>query len=68
MDPGSGAHNGDWKAYWADRVTSELHLTPSESVNADQVLNIQRTAVAGLADDCELLREIYLTVDRIIPW
>lgn len=68
VDPGSVAPNGDWKTYWADKVTSELHLTPSELVNAEQILNSQRTAVAGLADESELLREIYETVDRIIPW
>jgi predicted ATPase len=68
VDPGATAAEGDWKAYWSDKVTSDLHLTPSETVNADQILNSQRIAVAGLAEDCELLRSIYETVDRIIPW
>lgn len=68
VDPGSAAPNGDWKAYWVDKVTSELHLTPAENVTADQILNNQRTALAGLADGCDLLRSIYETIDRIIPW
>lgn len=68
VDPATSATAGDWKAHWSDKVTSDLHLTPSETVNADQILNSQRSAIAGLADDCELLRSIYETVDRIIPW
>lgn len=68
VDAASAASDGDWKAYWVSRVRSDLHLTPSESVSADQILNSQRSAVASLGDACELLRDIYETVDRIIAW
>jgi hypothetical protein len=68
MDPATTATQGDWKAYWAQKVTSDLHLTASEAVTADQILNGQRTALANLADDCSLFRTLYDTVDRIIAW
>lgn len=68
LDPGATAAENDWKGYWSDKVTSDLHLTPSETVSADQILNSQRIEVAALPKDCELLHSIYETVDRIILW
>ncbi len=67
-DPGVAASAGDWKAHWIEKVRADLRLTASETVTADQILNSQRAALADLADDSELLRSIYETVDRIIDW
>lgn len=57
-----------WKAYWIDKVREELHLTTGENVTADQIMQIQRAALAALPDTSELLEQIYEEVDRILDW
>ncbi|MEV0950869.1 AAA family ATPase [Promicromonospora sp. NPDC050249] len=59
---------GDWKAYWADKVKSDLHLTANEVVTAEQILQSQQAELAGLPADSSLLKEIHETVGRILDW
>lgn len=66
--PGLAVPSDGWKVYWIEKVRTDLRLTMSEAVTAEQVLNSQRTALANLEDGCDLLRDIYETVDRIIDW
>lgn len=67
-DAADVAREGNWKTYWVDKVRAELHLTAGETVTAGQILQSQRTELARLPDECELLRDVYGTVNRIIDW
>ncbi|MFD2792916.1 ATP-dependent endonuclease [Promicromonospora vindobonensis] len=58
----------DWKAFWVDKVKSDLHLTANEVVTAEQILQSQQAEVAGLPADSSLLKEIHETVGRILDW
>ena len=60
--------SGDWKTYWVDRVRRDLHLTSEEVVTSDQILQGQRFEFARLPDDCDLFRELYASVERILDW
>jgi predicted ATPase len=58
----------DWKAFWVDKVKSDLHLTANEAVTAEQILQSQQAELARLPADSGLLKEIHETVDRILDW
>lgn len=57
-----------WKKYWVDRTRDALHLTPSEAVNAGQILALQQIELSRLAAESPLLEETFYEIVRIIDW
>lgn len=67
-DPDAVAPGNDWKIYWINRVREELRFTPEEPVPADRILSSQQHVLGSLDADCDLLREVFETVETIIEW
>lgn len=57
-----------WKVFWAQEVREQFRLTPAEPVTSEQILNLQRTELANLPDECDLLLRVYEETSRVIDW
>jgi predicted ATPase len=67
-DPTATPLNGQWKEFWVRKVRVDRHLTASEPVTAELILDVQRSVLSSLAKDSELLVQTAKTVGSIIAW
>ncbi|OBK98777.1 hypothetical protein A5646_23075 [Mycobacterium sp. 1245499.0] len=57
-----------WKDFWERQVRMHYHLTDAEVVTSGQILSLQRSQLAELPTEADLLLQVHEAVARIIDW